>query len=137
MTIKEQFARVWLLTMIITYGGYFTAVALIGDVGFWGQIVAFGATVLVQVIIIGAASAIMQLRHPGGPKADERDRAIDQRATRTAYHVLMTGVIIVACVMPFSETGWRLFHAGVLAIAAAEIIRHGQMVLLYRQGWHG
>lgn len=137
MPIKEQFSRVWLMTMLVTYGAYFAAVVAMGEAGFWSQMAAFIATVIVQVAALGIAGAIMELRHKGGPKADERDRAIDQRATRTAYHVLMAGVIILACVMPFSETGWRLFHAGVFAIAMAEIVRHGQIVLLYRRGWHG
>lgn len=137
MPIKEQFARVWLATLLVTYGAYFAAVMLMGEVSFWAQIITFAITALVQAIIVGVASAVMELRHKGGPKADERDRAIDQRATRSAYHVLLTGMIVVGCVMPFSETGWKLFHAAVLAIALAEIVRHGQIVLLYHRGWHG
>jgi hypothetical protein len=137
MPIKEQFARVWLATMVVTYSAYFLAVAFIGDTTVWNQLGLFAATVIVQVIVIGVASAVMELRHEGGPKADERDRAIDQRATRVAYQILMVGTILVGCVMPFSESGWRIFHAAVLSIALAEIVRHGLIVSLYRRGWNG
>jgi peptidoglycan/LPS O-acetylase OafA/YrhL len=136
MSIKERFARVWLATMVVTYAAYFAWVATAGETTFWTQIWAFAATVVVQVTVIGIASAMMELRHRGGPKADERDVAIDQRATRVAYHLLMVGMILVGCVMPFSESGWKLFHAAVLAIAVAEIVRHGLIVSLYRRGWH-
>lgn len=137
MPIREQFARVWLVTMVVTYSAYFVAVALVGETTMWNQIGMFAATVIVQVITIGTASAVMEIRHKGGPKADERDRMIDQRATRVAYQILMVGVILVGCVMPFSESGWRIFHVAVLSIAVAEIVRHGLMVSMYRRGWDG
>ncbi|MBU6379155.1 MAG: DUF2178 domain-containing protein [Gammaproteobacteria bacterium] len=137
MAIKEQFARIWLATMLVTYPAYFVAVALLGETTFWTQIGLFTATVILQVIVIGIASAVMELRHEGGPKADERDRAIDQRATRVAYQILIAGMIVVGCVLPFSESGWRIFHAAVLSIATAEIVRHALIVSLYRRGWTG
>lgn len=85
MPIKEQFARVWLITMLVTYLAYFTAVVVVGETTTLTQIGMFAATVIVQVIVIGSASALMEIRHKGGPKTDERDQMIDQRATRVAY----------------------------------------------------
>ena len=137
MPVKEQFARVWLATMIITYAAYFTAVVYAGETTAWNQIVMFAATTVVQIIVIGTASAIMALRRRSGPEADERDRMIDQRATRAAYLLLICGMIVVGCLMPFNNGGWPIFHAAVLAIAVAEIVRHGLMVAMYRRGWDG
>jgi hypothetical protein len=137
MPIKERFATVWLVTMLVTYPVYFVAVAALGDTTALNQIGIFAATVIVQVIVIGTASALMELRHKGGPKADERDRMIDQRATRVAYQILMCGTILVGCLMPFNNSGWRIFHATVLCIAIAEIARHSLIVSMYRRGWNG
>lgn len=49
----------------------------------------------------------------------------------------MIGVILSGCVMPFSHERWAHFHAAVAAIAIAEIVRNGLVVVLYRRGWHG
>lgn len=137
MPIKERFARVWLITMLVTYAAYFTAVLMVGEVAALTQIGMFAATAIVQVIVIGAASAMMQIRHEGGPKTDERDRLIDQRATRVAYQVLIGAMIVVGCLMPFNNSGWQIFHAAVFSIALAEIVRHGLIVSMYRRGWDG
>lgn len=137
MPIKEQFARVWLITMIVTYVAYFSAVVVVGETTPLTQISMFAATVIVQVIVIGSASAVMQIRHKEGPKTDERDQLIDQRATRVAYHLLICAMIVVGCLMPFNNSGWKIFHAAVFSIALAEIVRHGLIVSMYRRGWDG
>ena len=69
---------------------------------------------------------------------DERDRLIDLRASAIAYYVLMAGMIVVGCVMPFQHTGWDIAHAALRAIAIAEIVHSGLVVMWYRRGgWHG
>lgn len=134
MPIKEKFARVWLITMAVSYSVYFTAVVVVGETTPLTQIAMFAATVIVQVIIIGVASVLMKLRHKGDPKTDERDQLIDQRATRIAYQLLICGMITVGCLMPFNNSGWKIFHAAVLSIAIAEIVRHGLIVSMYLRG---
>ena len=57
MSIKERSAGVWLATMVVTYAAYFTWVATAGETAFWTQIWAFTATVVVQMAVIGIASA--------------------------------------------------------------------------------
>lgn len=134
MPIKEQFARVWLITMLVTYAAYFTAVLVVVEATPLAQIGMFAATVIVQVIVIGTARAVMEARHKGGPKTDERDQMIDQRATRVAYQLLICAMIVVGCLMPFNKSGWSIFHAAVFSIALAEIVRHGLIVSMYRRG---
>jgi len=51
-----------------------------------------------------------------------------------AYYVLMAGIIIVGCVMPFLAGGWTLVHATLLAIAAAEFVHSGLIIHGYRRG---
>lgn len=137
MPVKERFARVWFITLLVTYTAYFSVVIALGETRFMTQIVAFAVTAGVQVAVIGTASLLLQVRRQKGTRHDERDLAIDQRATRVAYHVLMAGMIIVGCLMPFGHSGWELFHAAVLAIAVAEVVHYGLVVTFYRRGLHG
>jgi uncharacterized membrane protein len=67
---------------------------------------------------------------------DERDRAIDGRATRMAYFTLLTGIILVGVVMPFSRSGWDLVNAALLAIVIAEAVRHVLILQGYRAPRH-
>lgn len=137
MPAKEQFAWVWLSTMLVTYAAYFTSVFTIGETTALTQIGLFAATTVVQALVIGTVSAVIAVRHKGGPKSDERDQLIDQRATRAAYQLLICGMIVVGCLMPFNNSGWRIFHAAVFSIAVSEIVRHGLMVTMYRRGANG
>ncbi|HCK85298.1 MAG TPA: hypothetical protein DHW63_12505 [Hyphomonadaceae bacterium] len=146
MVAREQFAWVWLLTLVVTYTVYFTAVVLTGETTFWTQIVMFAATAIVQVVIIATVSAVIALRRKDEVSGDERDLAIEQRATAVAYNILVTGIVLVGCVLPFTQSGWKLFNAAVFAIALAEIVRHGLIIVMYRKGlkeskasrgWHG
>lgn len=67
-----------------------------------------------------------------GLLADERDRAIDAHATRIAYYVLMTGTVVVGMMMPFSQGGWKIVNAALLAIVLAEVLRNALIVRGYR-----
>ncbi|MBD8882097.1 hypothetical protein IHE49_16560 [Rhodanobacter sp. 7MK24] len=64
---------------------------------------------------------------------DERDRAIDGRATRTAYFVMLAGMIVVGVVMPFSDTGWKITNTALFAIVLAETVRYALIVTGYRR----
>ena len=146
MVAREQFAWVWLLTMLVTYTVYFAAVVLVGEATFWTQIMMFATAAIAQVAVIAVASAVIALRHKNELSGDERDRAIEHRATAVAYNILIAGIILVGCVLPFTQSGWKLFNAAVFVIALAEIVRHGLIVAAYRRGlrqakaqrgWHG
>jgi hypothetical protein len=54
---------------------------------------------------------------------DERDRAIDGRATRAAYFIMLTGMIVVGMVMPFSRSGWQIANTVLLFIVLGEALR--------------
>lgn len=73
-------------------------------------------------------------RHEAGEPLleDERDRAIDGRATRTAYFVMLTGLIVVGMVMPFNNNGWKLVNSALLFIVLAETVRYALILIGYR-----
>ena len=142
MPVREQFAWVWLTTLIVVYAAYFTAVALVGsspDQPFLLQFQMFGAAAVAQMIILGVAVLLLKRPRPGQPKVDERDHAIEHRSSAMAYYVLIAGMIIVGCLMPFdkSKSAWDFVHAAVFAIVAAEIVHQAMVVISYRRGWNG
>jgi hypothetical protein len=74
-------------------------------------------------------------RHEAGEPLleDERDRAIDGRATRTAYFILLTGMIVVGMVMPFNNGGWKLVNAALFFIVLTETARYALILIGYRR----
>lgn len=75
---------------------------------------------------------------------DERDRAIDARATRAAYFMLLTGMILVGVVMPFGSGSrgvppsdlayiWKLVNAALFFIVLSETLRVTLTVYGYRR----
>lgn len=77
---------------------------------------------------------VMKRQERGEPLLlDERDRAIDGRATRTAYFVMLTGMIVVGVVMPFGDTGWKITNTALFAIVLAETVRYALIVTGYRR----
>ena len=140
MSVRERFSWVWLSALTPVYGLYFGAVLLLRSQGEIANLTEFGllsAAALAQAIILGAGALLMRARSGRGDRAkpDERDRAIEHRATTAAYYVLIAGMIVVGCVMPFSHNGWEIVRAAVLAIVIAELVHHGLVVRAYRSGW--
>jgi hypothetical protein len=81
-----------------------------------------------------AGLSVLRLRERGnGLLADERDRAIDARGTRTAYFVLLTGTVVVGMIMPFGRSGWEVVNAALLAVVLAETTRNIMIVIGYRR----
>jgi uncharacterized membrane protein len=74
-------------------------------------------------------------RHEAGEPLleDERDRAIDGRATRTAYFILLTGMIVVGMVMPFNNGGWKLVNTAAFFIVLTETARYALILIGYRR----
>jgi len=80
-----------------------------------------------------AGELVMRRQNRGEPlDRDERDRAIDASATRSAYFLLLTGMIVVGMVMPFTDSGWKVVNSALLFIVLAETLR----VLLTLRGYH-
>lgn len=143
MAFREKTAWLTLLCMGVAYGVYF---------GWVGQALAQGATphplamlawfalvtgVQVLAIILGSIALALHARREAQARADERDRAIARRGASIGYYVLMTGTILVGVVMPFSEPGWKIINAALLALVLAETVRYATIVASYRRGWHG
>ncbi len=138
MAWREKVAWLTLAAMVGAYGMYFWRVAGSAYSPI-GMLELFGAVTGVQVVFIIVASIALAIGagSEARAKADERDRAIGRRGASIAYFVLMTGMIVVGVVMPFSAQGWRIINAALLALVLAEMVRHIVVVASYRRGWYG
>ena len=103
----------------------------------WERIICLGVTALVHATI-AAAGFVLLLRKQRGERmlADERDQAIDARATRGAYWLLFTGAVVVGMMMPFKDGGWRIVNATLLVLVLAEAVRNVLIVVGYREKPH-
>ncbi len=138
MAWREKQAWLALSVMVVAYGVYFALVA--GERrSMLAMLLLFGGVAIAQAVVMIVGSIVLAVRagKEAQARADERDRAIDRRSARIAYFVLLIGMIMVGVVMPFSEQGWRISNAALLALVVAEVVRYGVVVVSYRRGWNG
>jgi hypothetical protein len=135
---REKTAWLSLIAMAITFGPYFTIVAAssAGDaVPNLSQLGRFGVAAVAQMIILGIGHGYLRFAsaQEGRTPPDERDQAIMRRSVSSAYYVLIAGMILVGCVMPFSSSGWTIINAALVMIVAAEVVHYGIVVVSYRR----
>jgi hypothetical protein len=130
---REKIAWIELVGMTLAYGGYFIAVEL-AKPPILTMILLFAAATAVRLLILGGG--YLALASASRTPADERDRAVDRRASSIAYLVLLAAMILVGVIMPFGgETGPRVANSALAGVVLAELVRHGAVVFGYRRGW--
>lgn len=140
MSHREKVAWLSLLAMALTFGPYFLLTALAplpeSPLASPHGLGRFAVTAVAQMLLLGGGHLLLRLRAPQEARvpADERDRAIERRAMRAAYYVLITGMIVVGVVMPFERSGWALVNAALAGIVLAEVVHYGVAVWSYRRG---
>jgi len=139
MSYRERTAWLSLIAMVITFGPYFAIVAagLLPSAGIpnlrmlgW-----YAAVAMTQLLILGVGRLYLRHAFPDDARMppDERDREITGRAVTSAYYVLIFGMILVGCIMPFGSNGWAIVNAAIFMIAGAEVVRYGTAVVSYRR----
>ena len=142
MLSKERFAWVWLTALAVVFALYFTYISVNADAVAGMHMGQRSGRLAIALGSLGVIALLTTLfgRHreeDGTPTPiDERDRRIEARASVYAYYVLMAGIILVGCVMPFTTGGLTIVHATVLAIAAAECVHATLVIHGYRRGGH-
>lgn len=139
MPYLEKTAWLTLIAIAITFGPYFAIVAArdrpTSGMPNLHQLTLFGVTVLAEVIILAIGHALLAATSPIDARTppDERDRAITSRSITMAYYVLIVGMIVVGCVMPFNSSGWKIIDAALAMIVSAEFVHYGVIAISYRQ----
>ena len=139
MPYREKTAWLSLLAMLVTFGPYFTLVATRAlpsePMPNLRQLSLFAVTAIVQMFILGIGH--LYLRRGSTQEArvplDERDQAIMRRSVSSAYYVLIAGMILVGCVMPFRSGGWSIVNAALFMIIAAEVVHYDVVVFSYHR----
>ncbi len=138
MAYREKNAWLVLACMLVAYGIYFPLIASRPPGPMLEIVKLFGAVAATQAVVVIAGTAILALRAGReGRATDERDRAIARRGTTAAYYVLLTAMIVVGVVMPFTDTPWKIVNTALFGIVISEIVRHAVVLSSYRRGWHG
>jgi hypothetical protein len=138
MPYRQKVAWLSLLAMAVVFTPYFTWAKLhppTNVVPNLPRMALYAATAGVWVLILGIGHAVLRWRAPGEAKLplDERDRAIQYRSRNYAYGVLLTGMILVGCIMPFTGAGWEIVNAAIFMIVLAEIVHDGTVVCIYHK----
>lgn len=136
MTLIEKRAWLTLWTMCPVYLVYFAI-----QVGWpdWpsGFLAKFGLLAAIAGLhAIGYIAGELAFRYRNredGLQQDERDDAIDARATRAAYFVLISGTILAGAIMPFTDRGWKVANTALLFIVLSETLRAALTVRGYRR----
>ena len=139
MSYREKIAWLSLFAIAVTFVPYFGLMASgtlplrpMPDLARLGY---FALTTIVQVILLVIGHIALRLTSPEDARApaDERDSAITRQSISAAYYVLMTGMIVVGCVMPFLDAGWAIVNGTIFMIVVAEVVRYGIVVVSYRR----
>lgn len=136
MVTWENRARLTLWSMCPPYAAYF-AIQLASPA--WldtmvQRILCLAAAALSHAAVFGIGFLLLGRHKEDGLAIDERDLAIEARATRSAYWLLFTGAVVVGMMMPFRDGGWRIVNTMLLVLILAEALRNTLIVAGYREG---
>lgn len=136
MSIIEKRAWLTLWTMCPVYLVYFAIQIAYPQLAptFLSKFWLLGTVAGLHAIGYIAGELMFRFRHrEDGPQKDERDDAIDARASRAAYMLLLAGAMLTGMVMPFTDTGWKVVNTALLFIVLSETLRAALTVRGYRR----
>lgn len=140
MPHRERTAWTWLAGLVVIFSIYFTVVILKepAEPPFLERIRDLAIALGTLGVLALVTQALPRLTPAGreAAKMDERDRLIEYKAASRSYQVLIFGMILIGCIMPFTEPAWKIVNTALLAIAIAEATRVASVLLGYRRGFH-
>ena len=90
------------------------------------------ATFVVLEIVLHVGLALRAPDDARSPR-DERELLIDMRATRVAFNVLVVGALAAVATVHLTSRAWVMQQVVLFAIVAAELVRFGGQILLFRR----
>ncbi|MBD9368492.1 hypothetical protein [Xanthomonas sp. XNM01] len=139
MSPLEKRAWLGLLSMGLPYCVYFGVLIALPDwqATFLERIGFLAAVSLVHAAAYVTGLLVMRRQEAGEcVLQDERDQAIDSRATRRAYFMMLASMLLVGVIMPFESSGWALANTGLLCVVLTEAVRCVLVAAGYRWPRH-
>jgi hypothetical protein len=140
MPYREKIAWLSLVGMAVCYGPYFAYTFRsplldrpLPNLELMALFAAAAGGNAVWTLLGRLLVRVKTLRDERGP-ADERDLAVDRRASTVAYYVLIGLALYVGGFMPFTSTGWHIVNSMVASVVIAEVVRYAMIVAGYRRG---
>jgi hypothetical protein len=140
MSFREKSAWACLITTIAIWGPYFAyAFRLFTHEHYASSILAaFIVAVVLSIILNGGAHVVIAIRSRQ-EKKDERDIAIESKAYRNAYCVLIVLIWVVILAAPLGTPEKHfgpvfLSQMVLLCFVVAETIKYLTIVICYRRG---
>lgn len=91
---------------------------------------------LATFVVLGIVlHVVVALRAPADARSprDEREHLIDMRATRVAFNVLVVGALAAVATVHLTPRAWVMQQVVLFAIVAAQLVRFGGQILLFRR----
>ena len=138
MPYREKVAWLSLIAMAMVFIPYFSWATLHPpgpEIPNFSQMILYAIASLSWAMILGIGHLLLRWNSPGEAKLplDERDIAIAHKARGYAYGVLITGMILVGGVMPFTNGGWEIANTAFFMIVLAECVFYANVVFNYRR----
>jgi hypothetical protein len=136
MSFKEKSIWISLIATALIFGYYAIRVFQIEtnqNVGH-AEMVLFTLTIIISIIVVEIVSHILLAIAHRPETADERDEAIELKATRIAYFLLVIGVFAAVGQFWFSPTPPFICHILLFSFILAEIASDITRLVYYRRG---
>lgn len=138
MPYREKVAWLSLLAMFFVFAPYFTWTELhppTDPLPNFQQLRLYAFACAAWGLILGIGHLSLRWANPGEARLalDERDLTIKYRSRDYAYGVLLVGLIIVGCVMPFRSKVWEIVNTAIFMVVLAEVAHYVSMIYSYRR----
>jgi membrane protein YqaA with SNARE-associated domain len=140
MPHREKIAWLSLVGMAVCYGPYFAytfrSPLLDRPLPNLELMALFAVAAGGNAVWVLLGRLLVRVRTPRDERGepDERDLAVDRRASTIAYYVLIGLALYVGGFMPFTSTGWHIVNSMVASVVIAEMLRYAMIVAGYRRG---
>ncbi len=138
MSFREKSAWISLMTLVVVFGAYFWTISqvLAGEIGYRDSLpISIGLLVAFAVLEV-VLHLVVVIQSPAEARAarDERERVIEMRATRIAFHVLVVGALACVYLMHVTTSAWAIGQHVLMAIVVAQVVRFAAQIVYFRRG---
>ena len=138
MSFREKSAWISFVVILIVSGVYFwNASRILGGqieprLGLHVSVALLATFVLLEAVM----HLIVAAKSPREALAarDEREQAIQMRATRRAFHVAVVGALVAVSMLHVSDSPWVMGQVVLLAVVLAGLVNYGSQIVLFRRG---